>query len=109
VPAVERGIDMAVDAVATQYVRADSGRADDSSVELEVREVWSLDDYARVLGYLETVDRVEGVRVTRAEPGTVRFRLYMRGAGDSLAQSFALGNTLGRVGVGGEWSYQLLP
>jgi len=83
-----------------------------AGVELVVAGVRSLEDYARTLEYLDALDEVTSIQVTRVDSDRVVFNLEARGGRESVRQVVALGRTLVEQPQG-EWGgglrYRLLP
>ncbi len=106
--ALDEGVDQAVDRLAERFARTAPG-GENEDLDLIVTDIRSVDDYARALRYLKSVDRVNAVDVIRMEPGQATFRLRTRADKGTISQSIALGSTLGAVAAGDTWTYQLLP
>ena len=68
-----------------------------SRVRLQVRNIETLEDYARTSSYLEALDVVEELAVTAAKAATVSYELRVRGGRTALAQVIGLGRTLVQV------------
>ncbi|NIV75001.1 MAG: DUF2066 domain-containing protein [Gammaproteobacteria bacterium] len=109
--ALEEGVHEAADALAARLAtrRTDSGLAD---VALAVSGIRTLEDYARTLRYLRSLDAVDAVRVTHVEGDSVSFRLLARGGESALEQVVSFSRTLEREQVAEEESglaFRLLP
>lgn len=88
----------------TPIVGTDTGR-----LTLTVTAVDSLDDYARVENYLNSLSHVARVDVRSVSPGEITFEIEAAGGDRALEQAIALGRTL-RPESGGEGRrYRLLP
>ena len=85
------GVNGAADRLAAQFVQRAVGSA---PVSLTVVGVTSLEDYGRTLAYLESLDVVTGLSVTRASIKGVSFAVQVRGGGGALAQVIGLGTTM---------------
>ena len=94
---LEDGVHIAADLLAARYARPAGEYATDM-VEIVVTGVRTLEDYARALRYLRSLDEVEWVAVEAVEPGHVRFRIDARGGRSSVRQSVAFGATLSPEG-----------
>ncbi len=96
--AVEQGVHEAADMLAARFAtrRTGSGTAD---VALAVSGVRTLEDYARTLHYLRSLDITDAVRVTHVEMDEVSFRLLARGGEDALEQVISFSRTLERAQV----------
>lgn len=89
---LEAGVDGAADALAKRFTEVSSDVA--GAVQITVADVATLDDYARAMSYLQSLDGISEVGVVRLETGKVTFRLMARGGGKGLAQTIALGKML---------------
>ena len=108
---LEDGVHAAADLLAARYSRPAHEHAA-SSVDLLVSGVLTLEDYARVLRYLSTLDEVERLDVEAVEAGQVRFRLRAHGGLSRVRQTLALGATLvpdGLPAPDGALSMRLVP
>lgn len=63
-------------------------------LRLTVHGVTSLDDYARLDRYLDALEFLSEVRVTRVEPDRVSFVVLARGGVEALNRAVGLGSTL---------------
>jgi hypothetical protein len=90
---VSTGVAGAVEALANRYAQAPS---DDTPgvVLLAVTGVTSLQDYARVSSYLNSLELVKDLQPTMIRGNSARFRLDIRGNAEGLAQTIKLGNVL---------------
>jgi hypothetical protein len=105
---LEEGVDGLADLLAARYVQTTvSGEA--IPAEVTVADVFTVDDYARVLKYLSSLNSVASIEVARVEPGQVSFALRVHGGEPALAQAVALGRTLESVAPGQGGLYRLLP
>jgi hypothetical protein len=89
-----------------------TGTTTASGVALKVMGIQSLQDYARALQYLDSLDEVSRVDVTRVEGGSVSFRVDARGGRETVRQVIALGRTLAEEGqsdLTDGLNYRLLP
>ena len=83
-----------------------------SGVEVNVTGIRSLGDYARALQYLDSLDEVSRVDVTKVNAASVSFRVDARGGRETVRQVIALGRTLaeeGQADWGAGLNYRLLP
>jgi len=83
-----------------------------SGVEVNVAGIRSLGDYARTLNYLDALDEVSRVDVTRVDRDSVSFRLDARGGRETVRQVIALGHVLAedaQEDLDAGLSYRLLP
>ncbi|MEE8321888.1 MAG: DUF2066 domain-containing protein [Gammaproteobacteria bacterium] len=104
---LDEGIDGLVDILANRYANA-GGYVQENMVEISVSDIFNLDQYARALKYLESLNSVTGVYVKRAEPGKVTFQVRAHGGEVVVAQSIALGRILESISSGSRNSYRLL-
>jgi hypothetical protein len=87
------GIHESADLLASRF-GGFTGALGPSGVELTVTGVRSLDDYARALGYLGSLDQVSRVQVTRVAADGIVFLVDARGGREAIRQVIALGRTL---------------
>lgn len=103
--AVAEGMHQVVDRFAARFARRGAAAAA-SRVPIAVAGIERLEDYARLLRYLASIDIVETVQVERVETSRVRVVLQAKGGRPALAELIALGRTLvpveGAAGEGGE-------
>ncbi|MCP4407641.1 MAG: DUF2066 domain-containing protein [Gammaproteobacteria bacterium] len=66
---------------------------------LLVDGVEDLEDYARLLGYINGLAHVSRYRLFRVEPGRVGYWLYLRGASQDLERLIDLGGVLDKVAM----------
>ena len=97
---LEDGVHMAADFLAARYSRP-ADRDATGMVDMVVTGVRTLEDYARALGYLDSLEEVERVEVDAVEPGQVRFRVAAHGGRHSIRETVALGSTLSPEGFPG--------
>jgi hypothetical protein len=89
-----------------------TGTTTASGVALEVTGIRTLRDYARTLQYLDSLDEVSRVDVTRVDSDSVSFRVDARGGRETVRQVIALGRTLteeGQSDLTDGLNYRLLP
>ncbi|HEX6550518.1 MAG TPA: DUF2066 domain-containing protein [Gammaproteobacteria bacterium] len=87
------GLQTAADDYAKQYAIA-AAATGVNNVPLQVDGVDSVDAYAQVLAYLNTLTPVKSVQVRRVNDGSVYFSLDTRGSVANLAQAITLGDLL---------------
>lgn len=90
---LSEGIDRTTDLLAGRMSGA-PGVTQIDPVHLIVHGITSLDDYARLERYLDSLDSLSEVRVTRVEPDRASFVVLARGGVEALNRAVALGNTL---------------
>jgi hypothetical protein len=66
-------------------------------VNIAVTNIKSLDQYARVSGYLTSLEQVTGIYPTHVDNNSVSFRLNIRGNSKGLIKTIELGNVLAAV------------
>lgn len=105
------GLDGMADRLARRYV-ASAQSGDPVAVTLLVSEVFSLDQYARVLEYLGSLSPVRSVQIVQVEPGRVTYEVSALGGAQALGQAIGFGRvmqaepaTAGATGL----AYRLLP
>jgi uncharacterized protein len=104
---LEEGIDELADRLASQYANTGSTRVE--VIELTVSDVNDLDEYARALSYLESLQSVRTVQVKRVTTDKVMFELISHGGLSAIDQAIALGKTLELVSNSEQLKYRLLP
>jgi uncharacterized protein len=104
---LEEGIDELADRIASQY--ANTGSTFTEVIELLVTDVNDVDEYARALSYLESVQSIRSVQVKRVSKNNVMFELINRGGLTAIDQSIELGKTLELVRNNEQLTYRLLP
>jgi hypothetical protein len=105
------GVHESADRLASRY-GGFVGTATASGVAIKVTGIRTLGDYARALEYLDSLDEVSRVDVTRVEDGSVSFRVDARGGRETVRQVIALGRTLAEEGqpdLTEGLNYRLLP
>jgi len=100
------GVDELVDRLATQYANTGSSRAE--VIELIISDINNLDEYARALAYLESLQSVRAVQVKRVSIDAVMFEVISHGGLTAINQIITLGKTLELVSDGGQLNYRLL-
>ena len=90
---VAEGMHEAADRFAARFaMRGAAGASSRASITVEGVE--RVEDYARLLRYLASIDIVETVQVERVEGARIRFVLEAKGGRAALAELIALGRTL---------------
>ncbi len=97
---VEEGMAGAVSWLAQRYAPLDGGEA--GHLWVTVNAVRSLADFARVEGYLRSLQQVAHVRVRQLQAGRVDFGLALQGSPEGVAQTIALGRVLTPAAPGTE-------
>ncbi len=105
---LDEGIDNLVDILASQFVRPPE-YAGVNRISLSVADVFSVDQYARVLKYLSSLNSVSDVEVTQVDEGIVTFMLQAHGGELAVTQAIALGRILASISGSEDGSYRLLP
>lgn len=104
---LEDGVNGLADRIAAKY--ANMGPAITEMLELLVTDVDNVDEYARALSYLESVQSITSVQVKRVYNNNVMFELVSRGGISGIEQSIALGKTLEAISGTEQYTYRLLP
>ncbi len=104
--ALDAGLGDAAEWLAVRYavVSGESGMR-----SMLVEEISSLEDYARVSAYLESLSPVDKVSVLRAEDREVEFNLKLSADASRLQQLINLGRVLQPAGTDVSWHYRLNP
>lgn len=104
---LRKGIDNLVDKIAPSYVHTNKIRPE--YIEFEVVDINNIDDYARVIRYLENLQSINSVHVKKISDNKVSFELASLGNVDSLDKTIGLGRILERVSdIDGIYQYRLL-
>ena len=104
---LEEGVDELADRLASRYANTGSTRAE--VLQLQVSNVNNLDEYARTLSYLESLQSVSSVQVKHVYSDKVLFELISHGGQTVISQAINLGKTLEPVSSGENMDYRLLP
>lgn len=116
---LDEGVAGAVDILASRYAPA-GGQQQAGFLPVTVTDVRTLDDYARVSRYLQSLQQVSQVHAARVEADRITFELDVHGSPDSFSKTVSLGSVLAPYqSLPGETSsglasglsqvYQLLP
>ena len=104
---LDEGVDRLADILAAQFAsRAQIGES--RQIRLSVADVFTLDQYARVLDYLSSLNSVADVEVVQVENGRVEFVLQAHGGELVVNQAIELGRVLDGIGANSN-HYRLLP
>lgn len=90
--AAQIGIDGVADDLARRYAHV--GGDESGAYWLEITDVKDLQDYARVMRYLQSLSSVEEMELSSVADQQLSFRISVRGGVSSLEQSIALSSTL---------------
>jgi len=90
------GMDGAADIFAERFARM-PGESSDSRVAVLVHDVTTLEAYARVMKYIESLGLAKDVLVEQLAANSVTFSLTVRGALQGLEQAILFGDTLAPV------------
>jgi hypothetical protein len=91
--AVAAGIAGAADQLAQRYALKLTAEAA-NTMSLTIENIASLNDYARALHYLESLDPVAAVQVAEVQGDAVSFRLKLRSDPQAVVRSIGWGSTL---------------
>jgi len=98
---LDGGIDGTADALASWYASSEDDAGERAAGQLVVEGITNVDQYARVLKYLSTLDPVKQVAVDRVESDRVVFSVVTRGGGEqAIDRAVSLGNILQAEGDG---------
>ena len=103
---INEGIDGVADLLARTYARGGGG--DTGTVRMKVVNITSVEQYARVLKYLQSLSPVTRVDVVQVAQGDVEFSLTAHGGGQAVAQAINFGRVL-ESHDGASGTYRLLP
>jgi len=91
--AVLDGLQMAIDALVAHY-NAASTAATDAGLSLQISDVQTLEEYARVTKYLGSLASVARLQLLRVEGVNLMFRVEAQGGAQRLTSDIRLGTTL---------------
>ncbi len=100
------GIDGVADLLATRFGKQTDTAT--SNTQMKILDVYTVEQYARVLGYLESLSPVSRVEVIEVNTGYIEFRLIAHGGEQAVLQAISFGRILEPVG-GNNHLYRLLP
>ncbi|NKB38869.1 MAG: DUF2066 domain-containing protein [Gammaproteobacteria bacterium] len=104
---LEEGIDRLADILAEQFATTPvDGQI--NRFKLTVADVFNVDQYAKVLAYLSSLNSVADVEVQLVENGLVEFELEAHGGKLAVSQAIELGRVLSPI-AGNRNEYRLLP
>jgi hypothetical protein len=92
VEVIDEGVSGAIEVLASRYAPVAGEQS--GLMPLTIVDVRTLRDYARVTQYLESLQQVEHVQVSRVEADQVTFELDVEGGPEAIAQTIALGHVL---------------
>lgn len=90
------GIDGAADALGQRFAQLLTDKAS-NTVLITVTDIATLDNYAKVLRYLRSLDEVVSVNVSQVYANSVTFRVAARSSTDTLRRTIALSKKLSPV------------
>lgn len=90
---LDAGMSGALDVLASRYAPV-AGQQQAGLLPVTVTDVRTLRDYARVSRYLQSLQQVSRVHITRVEADRVTFELDIQGSPESFTQTVSLGNVL---------------
>ena len=100
------GIDGLADLLATRYSQQ-SGTATGNTT-IQVLDVYTVEHYTRVIGYLKTLSPVSRVEVVEVNPGNMEFRLTAHGGEQAVRQAISFDRILEPAATNNNL-YRLLP
>lgn len=86
-------LDRAADHLGDLYARA-AGQAEDKRVEMEVSDVADISGYARLLAYLQSLELISDVVVTKVQADQVTFDLRLKQESSFLRRAIEFDDTL---------------
>jgi uncharacterized protein len=89
---LNEGIDRVVDLLAQQFAGSTSQTAAD--VQMRVVDIVTVDHYARVLRYLNSLSPVSRVDIAEATQGVITFRISAHGGEQAITQAINFGRVL---------------
>lgn len=104
--ALEEGINELADRLASEYVTSVSGGIE--ILELAVSGIKSVDDYARALSYLQSIQAVTEVQVKQVKENEVLFEVISHGGITAINKTIALGRTLEQLNNNEQLNYQFI-
>lgn len=104
--ALEEGINELVDRLASEYVNSVSGGTE--ILELSVFEIKTVDDYAKTLSYLQSIQAVSEVQVKQVTKNEVLFEVISYGGITAINKTITLGRTLEQLTNSDQLSYRLI-
>ena len=104
---IEEGIDDMADFLASKFIH--NGVLGQSNLSLTVSGINTVDQYASVLKYLESLSSVTSVQVSKVIVGNVSFTLQVHGGCPALSQAITLGRRLEQLDSSDCSSYRLIP
>ena len=93
---IASGIDGAADYLSSKFSRIIS-EVESGSVELSITGVNSLEDFARTMKYLHSLDPVAQLQIEKITSSTVMLLLGVRGDHTELEQAIGFGSTLAAI------------
>lgn len=90
---LDTGMAGTLDVLAGRYAPA-AGLQQQRLLPVTVTDVRTVHDYARVSRYLETLQQVSGVHISRIDADRITFELDIQGTPESFAQTVSLGSVL---------------
>lgn len=93
---LEAGIDGAADALGKRFAQLLSDKAS-NIVFITVTDIVTLDHYAKVLSYLQSLDEVADVTVSQMQANSVTYRVAARSTTQTLGRTIALSKKLSPI------------
>jgi uncharacterized protein len=103
---LNEGINGVADIISVNYAQHE--KADIGQAILKVIDVITVQQYAKVLGYLQTLSPVSDVEVVQISPGMIEFNIYAHGGIGAVTQAINFGRILEPVGNNLN-TYRVLP
>lgn len=90
---LDAGMAGAMDVLASRYAPT-AGQQQEGLLPVTITDVRTLNDYARVTRYLNSLQQVSHVHTRRVEADRITFELDIQGSPESFSQTVSLGNVL---------------
>lgn len=103
---LNEGINDVADIIASNYAQASMPEV--GNIIIKVLDVISLQQYAKVLGYLQSLSPVSEVEILQVSAGNIEFNIYAHGGEMAIKQAINFGRTLEPVGENMNL-YRLIP
>jgi hypothetical protein len=95
---VDGGISGSLEILGSRYAQVYDSSSQ-GSVDIAVIDLQSLDQFAKVSKYLESLEQVKNIFPTHIDHNSVTYRLDIRGNSQGLIQTIKLGNVLAAAGA----------
>ena len=103
---LREGVDGLSDIIANNY--STTIMADVGTVLLQIVDIITVEQYAKVLKYFESLSPVTEVEVLEITPGQIDFKIHAHGGATAIIQAINFGRVLEAVG-NSQNMYRILP